>query len=220
MLIEFAVSNFRSIQEEIVLSLESGASKDLLDNCFVPAGDNELRLLKSAVLYGPNASGKSNVLRAIYAMHFFVMNSESFQNGENIPCYDPFLLEPGANSLPSAFRVKFIGSDNRIYIYQIIFNKEKIISETLDFYPTHVKANLFTRTEDCEIKLGKYFEDKKIDKKIIKNRLFLSKAGNSGHLQMGEVFLYFRKFKVTHLMNKGGLSQTLTEISKVLYELS
>jgi hypothetical protein len=68
MLIEFSVSNFRSIKEEQTLSMIADSSTRKNDNTFVPIEGNKLRLLESAAIYGANASGKSNILKALYTL--------------------------------------------------------------------------------------------------------------------------------------------------------
>jgi len=66
MLIEFSVSNFRSILETQTLSMVADNKKDrFLRNTFSCGSIDKIRLVKSAVIYGPNASGKSNIIRAI-----------------------------------------------------------------------------------------------------------------------------------------------------------
>ena len=67
MLIEFSVSNFRSIKEEQTLSMIADSSTRKKENTFVPEG-NKLLLLNSAAIYGANASGKSNILALPYLL--------------------------------------------------------------------------------------------------------------------------------------------------------
>jgi AAA15 family ATPase/GTPase len=72
MIISFSVANYRSIKEEQTLDFTAGGSGAKNDN--VIQLDN-LRLLKSIVLYGANASGKTNLIRAFFSFQFFVLNS-------------------------------------------------------------------------------------------------------------------------------------------------
>ena len=79
MLIEFSVENYRSIQERQTLSMVASEDEAMLDsNTFpTPNSRDELRLITSAVIYGANASGKSNLLRAMQTLRRIVVDSAS-----------------------------------------------------------------------------------------------------------------------------------------------
>ena len=62
MLIEFSVKNFLSFKNKVTLSMEKGSGEENLDNI---VSNNNLKLLKIAAIYGANASGKSNIIRAL-----------------------------------------------------------------------------------------------------------------------------------------------------------
>jgi len=87
MILEFCVSNFLSIKDEMKISFLATSLKDSLSepNDLVPVSDMGMSLLRSAVIYGANASGKSNVLKAIAFFRNFVINSfKDSQAGESI----------------------------------------------------------------------------------------------------------------------------------------
>ena len=76
MLVEFRVKNFRSLRDEQVLSLVASKDKTLADTHTVDTGLKAApRLLRSAVVYGPNASGKSNPIKALQYMRAVVLGS-------------------------------------------------------------------------------------------------------------------------------------------------
>ncbi len=220
MLIEFSVSNFRSIKEEQFLTLVADSGKNKLKNTFIPQNNPKLRLLKSAVIYGANASGKSNVIRAFYALNFFILNSSTFDAEDDIPCYEPFAFDTSYVNAPSEFKIIFLGTDNIKYDYQVKFDRKQILSEQLDFYPKGKKANLFVRTADHEVRKGNYFKDRQgAPKRVLENCLYLSAVGHSPHKQMSEIYRYFKdRVEIWNQAHKlKGVALT-KHISKILSE--
>ncbi|MDM8552894.1 ATP-binding protein [Desulfobacterales bacterium HSG2] len=193
MLIEFSVSNFRSIKEEQFLTMVADSGKSKLKNTFTPRNNPKLRLLKSAVIYGANASGKTNVIRAFRALHFFILNSSKLDTGEDIPCYEPFAFDASYVNAPSEFKIIFLGTDNIKYDYQVKFDRKQILFEQLDFYPKGRKANLFVRTANHEVRKGRFFKDKReAPGRVLENCLYLSAVGHSPHKQINEIYRYFK----------------------------
>ncbi len=131
MLIEFRVKNFRSIRDEQVLSLEASSHKDPLDNT-ISIGKKG-NLLRSAVIYGANASGKSNVVKALGFMEYFVRRSAKNDPEDPIPV-TPFLLDPRFKNQPSEFEITFIHNQVR-YQYGFAVTKSDVESEWLYAYP-------------------------------------------------------------------------------------
>ncbi|QTA87533.1 AAA family ATPase [Desulfonema magnum] len=214
MLIEFSVSNFRSIKEEQTLTMVADSGKLKLENTFVPESKNKLCLLKSAVIYGANASGKTNIIKAFFALTSFILDSSKLYIGDDIFYYEPFEFDESYRTSPSHFKIVFLGIDNIKYNYSISFDKKKIFSEILDFYPKGQKANLFIRTNNDEVKLGGYFTDKRqVPKKILENHLYLSETGNSPHKQMNGIYNYFKnRIKTGDLIRKLGYTKQMLEI--------
>lgn len=95
MLIEFRVGNYRSFKDTVTLSMVASninSHSQEIDNHNVFAVDDELKLLKSAAIYGANASGKSNLAKAISFMKWFMINSsKETQSTEKIGV-EPFEL--------------------------------------------------------------------------------------------------------------------------------
>jgi len=92
MLIEFKATNFRSIHTTQTLSMVGGTGIELKEQNTFASGVSSLpNLLRSIVLYGPNAAGKSNIIRAMRFMRQFVLTSQTLQEGQNIDVV-PFLL--------------------------------------------------------------------------------------------------------------------------------
>ena len=194
MLIDFTISNFRSIKEAVTLSMLATKVKEHPDKIFQPNKEKNIKLIRSAVIYGANASGKSNILRALAVFQEFVVKSTDLKIGEKIKYYDPFKLEKTWAKKPTLFEIEFVGNDSYRYRYMVEFNSEEIIKESLVFFPKGQEANLFLREKDNPIKFGDYFHGpaKSIENQLIKNNLFLSKAANSNNKLVEDIYLYFR----------------------------
>ena len=121
MVIDFKIKNFRSIKEETVLSLEASGSKGKSDNVFEMETLNgkKFRLLKTAVIYGANASGKSNIIRAYWVLRQLIATSFRYDVNDEIIFAEPFELSPETESEPTELTLNFIAWDKRQYIYSI-----------------------------------------------------------------------------------------------------
>lgn len=146
MVIEIRLSNFFSIKDEISLNMLAGkiqskAAKDIKQNTFEYDGD---RILKTVALYGANASGKSNIIKAI--QFCCIMVSQSQNHVENIPLnFSPFKFN-GYQNKPSNFYIKFV-HDGIEYEYSFSLTRDQIITETLYFQPNGRRALVFIRDE-------------------------------------------------------------------------
>ena len=149
MLIQFTTKNFKAFKEKATLSLiasnyDKGTRET--DNVYEHAKFN-LRLLKSAVVYGANASGKSKLFEALLFMRRFVVtSSRESQKGDNIDV-DPFRLDEDSEQMPTEFEVIFTHEDV-LYRYGFEANKERIVSEWLYYRPKTKEIELFYRDGD------------------------------------------------------------------------
>ena len=171
MLLEFSVKNFLSFKDETTLSLIASNITELDEN--IIDTESGLNILKSAAIYGANASGKSNLLQSISFLRGFVLNSsKDSQAGEKIPVI-PFLLDKQTINQPSYFEVVFLINDIR-YRYGFEVNRSTIISEWL-FHCRKRETNLFYR-ENKKIKTSSAFREgsKSLIDKTRDNALFLS----------------------------------------------
>lgn len=142
MLIEFSVENFLSIKDRITLSMV--ASKDSTHKNNVIANvDKNLNVLKTATIYGANASGKSNVLKAIGFFAFFLGKSHEMQQGKKIEV-EPFKLDKNCINKPSTFDIIF-KTEGIKYAYGFSCTKEKVIDEYLYYYPNGRQSIIFER---------------------------------------------------------------------------
>lgn len=196
MLIRFAVENFRSFRERMELNMQATALKDegLDSNMFQPPGSQK-KLLKSAVVYGNNASGKSNLMHALSALTYLVTESVNFNPDDPIRPYDPFLFEEKAKDDPVTFEAEFFSSGFVRYIYKVTFQSDRIIKESLHFYPKTQKALLFERKDRNNVKFGDAFtgEKKSLLNRLLENQLLLSKAANDNSKVVIPAYRFFSK---------------------------
>ena len=127
MLINFNFSNFKSIQDEVNLSCDANRyEKD--ENFIFDNGDSAI--FKTTIIYGQNASGKTNILKALEFLKLFILNAPTKKTDTiNIT---PFIFTNNIKE-NSSFEVEFLQNGVK-YLYQLILNKNKIISEKLYFY--------------------------------------------------------------------------------------
>src|SRR5699024_12882816 len=107
MLIQFSVENFLSIKDKVVLSLLASKDNEHPEHLIV---DGNKSYLKSAVIYGANASGKSNVLNAFWFMVNYVLTSHNQQLHKTID-RSPFTFNPETPTRPSSFEVMFTNDE-------------------------------------------------------------------------------------------------------------
>ena len=177
MLIEFTVGNYRSFKEPVSLSMVASklVSQDqqLDENTiFEPPGGP--RLLTSAVIYGANASGKSNLVDALDLMQLLVLDSaRRAQATGGIPV-EPFGLSTETVTRPSYFEIAFRTSTGTRYRYGFEADRERVHREWLYHVPTIREALLFEREGD-QARLGAAFkEGRGLAEKTRPNALFLS----------------------------------------------
>jgi uncharacterized protein len=154
MLIEFRVKNFRSLRDEQVLSLVASTDKTLVDTHTLKTGLKAApHLLKSAVVYGANASGKSNLIKALQYMRGVVLESAALQPAQTYDRLSPFKLDAESSGLPTEFEVT-VTLDGVRYQYGFSMNTQRIISEHLLVYKAFKPQKWFERKFDEES--GKY----------------------------------------------------------------
>jgi len=133
MLLEFSVKNYLSFKDEVTLSLRGreGVTGHEGDSTFDVAGEP---ILKSAVIYGANASGKSNLIKAMQFMRHFVLNSAIGEQSEAEIDVDHFKLAIEATRSPSRFEVIFV-HEEIYYRYGFKLDNSRIHQEWLYYAP-------------------------------------------------------------------------------------
>lgn len=146
MVLEIRLSNFFSIKDEIILdfraaNIKSANARALVDNVFQ---QGKTELLKTMVMYGANASGKSNVIKAIRFCNTMVFRSH-MHNENTIFNFKPFKFD-GYSHQPSKYFIRFI-SKGIEYEYAFSLTTTQIIEESLHYYPKGRIKEIFTRDE-------------------------------------------------------------------------
>lgn len=150
MLVEFRVKNFRSVRDEQVLSLVASTAKDLLETHAQATGLKAApQVLKSAVVYGANASGKSNLIKALQYMRGMVLESATLQPSQGFDRLQPFRLDGLSAHLPTEFEVTFI-LDGVRYQYGFAMTAQRIVHEQLLVYKAFKPQRWFGRRFDAE----------------------------------------------------------------------
>jgi hypothetical protein len=198
MLIEFRTKNFRSLRDEQVLSLVASKDKELLDTNTMPTGIRAApTVLRSAALYGANASGKSNVVKALQYMRGVVAESATaLQPGQPFSV-QPFRLDAASAGEPTAFEVTFVVEGVR-YQYGFALTSQRIVAEHLLVYKAFKPQRWFERTFDAATGKDVYeFGPGLKGPKIVwegatrPNSLFLSMAVQLNNEQLKPVFDWF-----------------------------
>jgi AAA15 family ATPase/GTPase len=151
MLIEFRVRNFRSLRDEQVLSLVASKDKTLQDTHTLATGIKAAStLLRSAVIYGANASGKSNLIKALQYMRGVVIESATVIQPGQMFGVQPFRLDAESASQPTEFEVTFL-LDGVRYQYGFTMTPQRIVSEHLLVYKAFKPQRWFERHFDAAI---------------------------------------------------------------------
>ncbi len=178
MLIEVTVGNFKSFRDKTTFSMIAAnlTSEDpALDTANVIPVSKNLSLLKSAAVYGANASGKSNLGIALRFLRDFILNSSREALTPAGVGLEPFRLDRETRTQPSFFEMVFL-MDKRQYRYGFEVDKARVISEWLFHVPKTKEVALFIRDgQGIEVKSG-FKEGKGLETKTRPEALFLSVA--------------------------------------------
>ena len=146
MILEIRLENFFSIKDEVILDFRAAkinteGAKSLSANVIDYNGE---KILKSIGLFGANASGKSNIIKALFECTQIILDSHQYNEGK-IFKFKPFKFD-GYNNKPSIFSIDFVNDDIE-YEYSFTLSETEILKESLYHYPNGRKAKVFTRDE-------------------------------------------------------------------------
>lgn len=194
MLLEFSVANYRSIKEELTLSMIAADKLRSQDNRLDKENrifiSSDLSLLKSAVIYGANASGKSNLIRAFQFVQSFVRTSSTGNQVDDLIDVEHFRLGGRTSKDPSEFEVVFF-INNIQFRYGFSANTNQITEEYLFYIPKVKEVRLFERVGD-EYKIGKAFDEGQgLHSKTRPNALFLSVVAQFNGRLSSEIIRWF-----------------------------
>ena len=204
MLVEFSVANYRSIADKVTLSMiaapiKSGSHAASLDTQNVIYIDDKLSLLKTVAIYGANASGKSNVLRALTAMGQYMQLSvvveemSLLRNKKPIFPYEPFLLREGGENETSFFEIVFL-MEGKQYRYGFEISASCVEKEWLYFVPSTREALLFEREKET-FKIGAMFKKAQgLEERVTEKALFLTVARDFNVKIARDIFGWLSRF--------------------------
>lgn len=197
MILEIRLSNMFSFRDEVTLDLQAAKiqtkkARELEGNLFSVDGE---QMLKSVALFGANASGKSNVIKAIRACVNMIRSSHNY-NVDTRFAISPFKFEDYANK-PSSFYIRFLLNGVE-YEYSFSFMHDEIITETLYYYPNGRKSLVFSRDESRGTEKKDIYEFKAVIKRPFdvadntsKKTLYISRASQMDREIAQKIFLFF-----------------------------
>lgn len=194
MLLNFAVTNYRSIKERQVFSLM--AVEGIPHEESLIHSKEGIPILPVALLFGANASGKSNILRALGTMRQMVLNSVRLNPDDTLDEYEPFLLDEESRNNSTELEAEFItGGKEKIehhYRYGLAFSESLITEEWLYRYEGGNETELFSRDRDkVQVNETEFPEGKGKEDALNSNRLFLSLVAQLNGTQSKEIILWF-----------------------------
>ena len=200
MLIEFKIENFLSFKELTTLSMVAAKSfKEHLDTNVIKT-DGNISLLKSAVIYGNNASGKSNLLEAMGFMRQTVLNSfrdALLDNSERKFPLEKFALNTKSEKDISYFEISFFQNHTK-YRYGFEIDYDKIVAEWL-FHTTSKEVYLFKRrNQEIEINKSAFKEGLGKVEDVKENVLFLSLLATLGKEISSSIIDWFKNFNIVN----------------------
>jgi uncharacterized protein len=196
MLVEFRVRNFRSFRDEAVLSLVASRDKTNEETSVMATGNKSVpRLLRAAAIYGANAGGKSNLVRAMQLLRVMVNDSAKLQAGQAINV-QPFRLDPAFAEQPVEYEITFL-LDNVRHQFGFTLTPRKILSEWLIVYKSTQPATWYERKFDNRTQKYEYkFSTQLLGAKAVwseatrDNALFLSTAVQLNSEQLRPIFAF------------------------------
>ena len=149
MIVNFSIQNFGSIKSKQTLSFEADASKHLEDTYVVHTAGK--RLLKLALIYGANASGKTTILKALDFLRDLVVNPK--EKKTDMLDFSPYLFDANTPEQPTELSIAFVYQE-AYYEYEVAFTRQSVIREVLYVYDPE-KTLVYSRTTDIEEQLTK-----------------------------------------------------------------
>lgn len=191
MLLQFSVTNHRSIKEKAIISMKAAADKSLKECLISPDGKKEL--VPVMAIYGANAAGKSNVIHALLLMRDMVCGSYAKPlKGAELP-WEPFAFTDDKDNKATTFEVIYYYEGTK-YAYGYSFNKSSIISEYLYHWPNGREALVFSRENDKYEFRESVQEQLTLAGRTPENRLYLTSSNEWNCMQTEKAYLWFQRY--------------------------
>lgn len=227
MILELRLSNIFSLRDEMTLSMQAAKiqtqkAKALEGNLFTVGGE---QMLKSVAVFGANASGKSNLIKAIRACIEMIRSSHNY-NENTVFSFVPFKFD-GYDGLPSSFYARFL-MDGVEYEYSFTMTQKEILTEQLYYYPNGRRSLVFSRDERKGPDKKDVYEFKLVLKRPMdvaantsRKTLFISRASQMDRELAKQVFRFFCDDIVLdyHLPATVSMEQMLKEQKPVLLDV-
>lgn len=201
MIVYLKTKNFRSYKAETVFTMEASSSSNQKKSNIaeIHNGTKKLKVLKSAMIYGANASGKSNLIQVIFEICKLLLVKQKLT--DPISICDPFLFDTATKNKNTEFEICFVGPRNIRFVYQVSIRNNIIITENLDSYPG--KKNLISRhAYNSQLQTQKGTIEKNKEVSVFANQLILSRFGfDEPHELLSEVFSYFTNYVIINATN-------------------
>ena len=192
MLIQFSVENYLSIKDKVVLSLLASRDNEHPEHLILDGNKN---YLKTAVIYGANASGKSNVLNAFWFMVNYVLTSHNQQVHKAIDRI-PFKFDKETPARPSSFEVIFTANGIR-YAYGFSVTDKAVVEEYLYYYPNGRQAIIFERKDTTDFRFTVDIDEQNtLKERTSANKLYLSVASNWSYVKVIPVLEWFASCQI------------------------
>jgi uncharacterized protein len=192
-LLSFRTSNVRSFRDEAVLTLLATSLAKVEDVWQIPwrEGGQPIGVLPVAGVFGANASGKTNILRAMDDMRMHVLHSFRTGSPTGGILRRPFLLDPALRTAPSRYEIDIV-LDGVRHEYGFALDDERVIEEWAYWYPKGRPALLFRR-RDLVVELGSVERTKgrAVSGLLRPNALFLSTAASVNHQALLPLYGWF-----------------------------
>lgn len=189
MLLQFSVTNHRSIKETAVISMKAAADKTMREILISPDGKKEL--VPVMAIYGANAAGKSNVIHALLLMRDMICGSYAKPlKGAKLP-YEPFVFVDGKTE-STKFEIIYYNQGIK-YAYGFSFDSNQIIDEYLYHWPNGREALIFSREKDKYEFRENIQEQMTLAGRTSENRLYLTSSNEWNCSQTEKAYLWFQK---------------------------
>lgn len=206
MIIEFKVENFLSFKDLTTLSMVTAKSFKEHKDTHTFTIDNKLSLLKSAVIYGDNASGKSNLLEAMEFMKRIILNSfrdALLENSDRKFPLEKFALNSKSEQESTFFEVSFFNNGTK-YRYGFEIDYDKVVAEWL-YHTTSKEVYLFKRDlQNIEVNKSAFKEGLGKEEDVKENVLFLSVLATLGKETSSSIVEWFKKFNIINGIHDRG----------------
>lgn len=205
MIVEFSITNYKSFKDKTTLSfIGSNTTKEHEEHNTFKWKD--YKFLKSNAIYGANASGKSNLIKALHIMKEIVLTSfqNAIANRGGTTTVTPFKLNVQSVNEPTTFEIVFIANEKQ-YRYGFEIKRDKIHAEWLFHIPEKIESALFIREEGkIEINRTRFKEGVDLEEKTRDNVLFLSVCSQFNGTISNIVISWFKNVLIISGLNNYG----------------